>query len=370
MSQKKDLARIKKLLKSPEHHAQAVGLLQALGEDALWQGVLSDLEFTRSNDGFVRIGRTAVALLSEAPAHVVAAMKWPEALDKIHVNAGIAFAPRAFPDTQHLTLQGRRGASWDFFGELTHLQALVELRLLSGHAPDVDALGELPKLETLRADYLTFDGELPALPALRYLRMRNNQAQTLPPMPRLERADLWACDQPLALDGLGASDQLAVVASTGVSGITSLAPLAGAIARGAPLRSVTLQSADKLSSLEGLEGATQLEELAFQSCQVHSLAPLAECVRLQELTVKRGQLISLEGLEGAAGALQIVDVRENGNLEDVSALADAKDLRALALYATKVRPEDLPEAVRHVATWAPMPHFETLRLRPALGRAG
>lgn len=271
------------------------------------------------------------------------------------------------------------------FGACT---ALRELRFLRGAAHLTNLRGLEPCVALERLDLAawntvtSFEG-LEHARALTRLRAPLAPIASLAPLAGLTRlTELYLGYETFAdVDALAGCD-LHEIELKGEA-IESLRGLRGSRS----LRALVLEQAPRLKSLDGLEGCIALESLEIRACSalvdlsalrrhpalrrlalhfaraLRDLTPLAACAALVECTLEQAPVEDVTPL-ATLPALEFLALHGCSAVKDVAPLAASQTLRAVLLRGTGVSREDIPAAMRRVASCAADATFKSIAAKP------
>lgn len=113
--------------------------------------------------------------------------------------------------------------------------------------------------------------------------------------------------------------------------IEVVSPLGGLTA----LKELTLDGNNHLRTLAGLEGLKSLEDLSVRVTDLDDITALSTLSSLKKLNISTNKITDISALEGLTN-LVTVQLDENRNLSDISALANKPALNAVTLHLTQV----------------------------------
>lgn len=241
-------------------------------------------------------------------------------LETLDINGPVATTTLA-PLAKLPRLKTLRIRSLGEIVEPTPLAKLRELQIRDWTQPDLQALGDMPKLESLVIRSSMVPDETPDLGSLvRYRRLRTLE------LPKMRIRDL----RPLAaLDRLERLNLAANLISLSDARLTPLAALTA-------LESLDV-SENKItdSDLESLVGLSRLAELNLSLNPIHTLEPLARLRSLRVLSVAGTEITGLDPLAKLT-ALERLNIAANPGVTSVEPLRELRELEWLYIYETPI----------------------------------
>jgi len=355
---KKDLAKLRRLAKKPEHFPQALELARALASDEAWEALVAGISLgKRSSNGFLTANARVMQLIAEIPEGERASIDTlRRTIDKLVVRSS-AFPLGGATHLEELTLSVR-GAT-----DLSALPALRELHSLylqSGHVPDPSPLGEAPSLRSLQIRCQL--AALPAMPALEELRLDAGAKgpTRLGSLPSLRTLLAYRAEGLVDVSGLADSKALEDVRMTLVSKLDDITPFARPTLKHLDLEDLAAPDIDALAACEALE---TLRLHGMRAARFEDLSALAKLPRLRRIELTGvTTLVDVSAL-ATLPSLEILDLRDCTALESLDALEGAPKLRALALSITRTSPKTIPPALLPHATWAMRPLLDDFAAR-------
>lgn len=352
---KKELSKIKRLLKKPEFRAQAIELLKTLDDPMHWAAVAESIDISvGERTGIARVDDTTMTLLAELPDALDAVQARKKLIVSLNLDGKSTLDARAVPHLRKLVVRGF-SRPWPSVVVLEQLEALEELEL---HNVPIDASLMLPpRLRTLAISGAT---SLPVMEGVEELQLRQVTA-ALRETPKLRHLRIASSPKLTDWTGMGSSDALERVEVIGASDVTNLDALAGAVGRGSPLRILSFTKCEQLQSIEGIRGATHLEEIRVFAAPFQSVEALTTCTSLRRVELRGCALRDVSCLRELA-KLEVLDLTDCEHVSGIDALSDHPTLRVLAVGGTATTREQVG-SLRRWSTWAANPHIPSLAAR-------
>lgn len=364
-----DAAKKKRVLKllagRKADREQAIELLAALDDEALWQDALATVR-TTAVAGVPTVYQEDLPLLAAAPPELPAVRAAVSTVTRSYFSSEVPEAARCLSALEEVHLTAAWGGDTPVASpSLANLHGapVTSLHLIGVDLGDGGVLSawRLRVLEDRNAAWAT----LPVLPHLEELSASSRAlVRTLGAgLPGLRRVEL-DCPALADLGALAVAGGLEELTIESAGAVADWSPVERAVAAGAPLRVVKLEGASALTSLGGLARSAALRRLEVEGSPITSLDPVSSAVGLEWLAVRGAPLVSV-GPAAALPALRCLDLRGCASVTDVGPLVASRSLRVVALHGTGVRPDAVPTVLLPYCTWAPEVRLEPLADRPA-----